>query len=193
MSVIRAFIAIDLPLSIQTGLDEIIRKLKSPASQAIHWVPAKNIHLTLKFLGDVSPANLELLKKIVAAEAGRQAAFEFTVAGMGAFPSILRPRVVWVGVQAPPALASLQRAIDVETQRLGYAAEERAFSPHLTLGRISHKASPQEVRQAAEVLQSAQVGDLGRCFVDSVKIFRSDLQPGGAVYTQLFSSNLRRV
>ncbi|HEY9087085.1 MAG TPA: RNA 2',3'-cyclic phosphodiesterase, partial [Anaerolineaceae bacterium] len=106
--------------------------------------------------------------------------------------SIRRPRVIWVGVEAPPTLAAMQRAIETETVRLGYAAEDRPFSPHLTLGRVAHNASPDEVRKVADTLVSVKVGELGRATVDSVRLFRSDLQPGGAVYTPLFTTYLAR-
>lgn len=191
MPVIRAFIAIDLCAPIQEKIAAITNQLQKTCGPAVHWVPAKNIHLTLKFLGDVSPTNLDLLKKIIASESARQKTFELTISGLGAFPSPSRPRVIWVGVQAPPTLMALERGIEAETQRLGYTAEDRPFSPHLTLGRVTHNANPQEVRQVAEGLQKMQVGDLGSYTVDVVKLFRSDLQPGGAVYTPLFASALK--
>lgn len=190
MTVIRAFIAIDLPVSIQQKLAEILELVKRSDTRAVRWVPACNIHLTVKFLGDVSPANIEVLTKILRSEVTRHRPFEIRVSGLGAFPSIRRPRVVWVGVEAPPTLLSLQRAIEAETVRLGYAAEERPFSPHLTLGRVAHNATPEEVHKVADVLASIKVGELGCAVVDHVCLFRSDLQPGGAVYTPLFNTQL---
>jgi 2'-5' RNA ligase len=190
MSVIRAFIAIDLPLYIQQQLADILVQLKKPDVTAVRWVPAQNIHLTIKFLGDVSPANLEILTRILQAEVSRFRPFEIKIGGLGAFPSIRRPRVIWVGVEAPPTLQSLQRAIETETVRLGYPVEERPFSPHLTLGRVAHNASPDEVRKVADSLTSMKVGELGKAVIDHVRLFRSDLQPGGAVYTPLFTTQM---
>lgn len=190
MSVIRAFIAIDLPLYIQQQLGSVLEQLKRPETQAVRWVPAQNIHLTIKFLGDVSPANLEILKRILQNEVTRYRPFEIHVGGLGAFPSMRRPRVIWVGVDAPAVLASLQRAIEIETIRLGYTAEERGFSPHLTLGRVAHNATPEEVRSVADTITTFKVGDLGTAVVDHVRLFRSDLQPGGAIYTPLFTTTL---
>ncbi len=186
MTVIRSFIAIDLPKTIQDFLDAVSKDLqgKKPIS-AVRWVPAKNIHLTLKFLGEVSSNNLEILTKILFAEITRHRCFDITVGGLGAFPSIHRPRVIWIGVEAPPDLLALQRSIEVEAVRLGYSAEERPFSAHLTLGRVSHNASPDEVRQIGQVLDDTRVGKLGTVPVDNVRLFRSDLEPGGAVYTAL--------
>ncbi|HVN56102.1 MAG TPA: RNA 2',3'-cyclic phosphodiesterase [Anaerolineaceae bacterium] len=191
MAVIRAFIAIDLPAEIQAKLDQISSHLREQCSiNTIRWVPANNIHLTLKFLGEVSSTNLELLTKLLQAEATRHHCFLIDVGGIGAFPTIRRPRVVWIGIQAPPALMALQRSIESETVRLGYAAEERPFSAHLTLARVSHNATPDEVRKTGEVLASYKVGPLGVVNVRSVRLFRSDLQPGGAIYTPLLTAQL---
>jgi RNA 2',3'-cyclic 3'-phosphodiesterase len=191
MAVIRAFIAIDLPAYIQQQLDQISAQLRETCStNAIRWVPANNIHLTLKFLGEVSSTNLELLTKLLRVETIRHRCFEITVGGLGAFPTIRRPRVIWVGVQAPPDLMALQRSIESETVRLGYAVEERPFSAHLTLARVSHNAAPDEVRKIGDGLVNFKVDQLGTISVKSVHLFRSDLQPGGAVYTSLLTSQL---
>ncbi len=193
MDVIRSFIAIDLPANIQKMLDDISADLRNRRpSSAIRWVPAKNIHLTLKFLGEVSSNNLEILTKILQAEVSRHRCFQIKVGGLGAFPAMRRPRVIWIGVDAPNDLLSLQRSIEAETLRLGYAAEERPFSAHLTLGRVSHNASPEEVRQIGDVLNDYHVAYLGSVLVDRVRMFRSDLEPGGAVYTPLLSIPLAR-
>jgi 2'-5' RNA ligase len=193
MAVIRSFIAIDLPNNIQDPLDRVIQDLQAQMPHTpVRWVPARNIHLTLKFLGEVSSNNLEMLTKILQTEVPRHRCFEIKVGSLGAFPSIHRPRVIWIGVEAPMDLMSLQRSIETETTRLGYVAEERPFSAHLTLGRVSHNASPDEVRQIGEGLKGYQVGLLGITNVERVRLFRSDLEPGGAVYTPLFTIPLAR-
>jgi len=156
----------------------------------VRWVAVENIHLTVKFLGDVSLANLDLLKRTLQSEAASHAAFEVSVGGVGAFPDMRRPRVIWVGVQAPPQLSSLQSGIDAQMSRLGYAREERPFSPHLTLGRVARAASLAEVRRIGEVLQTLKIGFLGATRLHQVHLYRSDLQPSGAVYTRVFSAPL---
>ena len=100
------------------------------------------------------------------------------------------PRVIWIGVQAPEALYNLQSHIEAETHKLGYASEERKFSPHLTLGRVSRNASPIEVRELSDVLNTMKVGQIDTVHVQDIHLFRSDLQPGGAVYTSLFIASL---
>jgi len=191
MSVIRAFIAIDLSPEIRNQLDELLQNYRAQLPNIpIRWVAAQNIHLTLKFLGDVSVSNLSLLTEMIQKEISSHHQFDISVGGSGAFPNLRQPRVVWVGVEAPPELTMIQNGIEVTTARLGYLLEERPFSPHLTLGRVSRNASSQDVKAISKALESTRVGFLGATCVEKVHLYRSDLQPTGAVYTQIFSSSL---
>lgn len=191
MSVIRAFIAIDLSPEIQNQLDVVLKNYKDQLVKVpIRWVAVNNIHLTLKFLGDVSLTNLPLLTDMLATEVSGHHGFEISVGGSGAFPNIRQPRVIWVGVEAPQELISIQNGIESTTSRLGYAREERQFSPHLTLGRISRNATAQDVKAISQCLEKIRVGFLGATCVEKIHLYRSDLQPTGAVYTRIFSTSL---
>lgn len=191
MSAIRAFIAIDFSQEIQEKLDYLTGQLKTRLQDVpVRWVPAKNMHLTLKFLGEVSIANLEMLNSIIRVEADKQHKFEISVGDLGAFPSIHRPRVIWVGIEAPPELYSLQQGIESETSRLGYAPEKRPFSPHLTIGRVSRNANSNNIHQIANVLVDCKVGFIGATRVNSLHLYRSDLHPDGAIYTKIDSADL---
>jgi RNA 2',3'-cyclic 3'-phosphodiesterase len=191
MSVIRAFIAINISPEIAKRLSVISGELQQQLKGVpIRWVPVENIHITLKFLGDVSESNLDLLKEMLVVEATRHAPLEISAGELGAFPSIRRPRVLWVNVQAPPELVVLQRGIDNETARLGYDREERPFSPHLTLGRVSRNANSRDARRISEVLNSYKVGYIGAARIREVVLYRSDLSPSGAVYTSIFVGKL---
>lgn len=191
MSVIRAFIAINISREIEQRLKVISGDLQqSLRGVPIRWVPVENIHLTLKFLGDVSIANLDRLKNVLESEAAHHQPFEFSVGELGAFPSIRRPRVIWVSVQAPQELLALQNGVDTETARLGYPREDRPFSPHLTLGRISRGATHDDMRRISEVLSNYKVGYIGAAQVNTVHLYRSDLKPSGAVYTVIYSAPL---
>lgn len=191
MNVIRAFIAISLSEEVHKGLDQVLRDLKSrQTGGAVRWVPGENIHLTIKFLGDVSLASLEMLTTMLQTEAARHPQFEFSVGGLGAFPTPRRPRVVWVGVEAPAELASLQRGVETEMARLGYAPEDRPFSPHLTLGRVTRNAASDDLHRLSNILETYKVGFLGVTRVQAIHLFRSDLRPSGAVYTRLHSAPL---
>jgi 2'-5' RNA ligase len=191
MAVIRAFIAVDLSPEIRQSLDDVIASFKRQLdSVPIRWVPAGNIHLTLKFLGDVSLSNLEMLTKILQTEVAGHHPFEISVGGSGAFPSARRPRAIWVGLEAPPELAAVQNGIESAMERLGYAREERPFSPHLTLGRVSRNAAPPDSFRIGKMLETCKVGFLGAACVREVCLYRSDLKPSGAVYTRIFTAPL---
>ena len=124
MSVIRAFIAIALPGPVQQKLDEVAHSLKNERTQAVRWVTGKNIHLTLKFLGEVENKKIEAISQVIQVETLRFNSFEISAGGIGTFPNLRRPRVIWVGVQAPPVLSELAHAIDLGTQLLGFPGEE---------------------------------------------------------------------
>src|SRR5512139_3640579 len=131
MSVIRAFIAIDLSTEILQRLDQVIKELRNKLIDVpIRWVPTENIHLTLKFLGDVSIANLEMLTKILSGVVSAHHSFEISAGGLDAFPKIHQPRVIWIGLEVPPELLAIQHNLELETARLGYTCEDRPFSPH---------------------------------------------------------------
>jgi 2'-5' RNA ligase len=191
MSVIRAFIAIDLTPEIRSRLDKVAAQFKERlGSVPVRWAPAGNIHLTLKFLGDVSVNNLEMLKKMLAVEVARHHRFELSVGGVGAFPSTRRARVIWAGVEAPQQLFTVQNGIETEMAHLGYAREEREFAAHLTLGRVSRNATPGDARQIGDALEKIKVGFLGAATAREVHLYKSDLHPDGAVYARLFSAPL---
>lgn len=192
MTVIRAFIAIDLTPEIRQRIDQIAGEFqKRLAGVPVRWVPADNIHLTLKFLGDVSLTNLEMLQKILQTEAANHHPFEFSAGGVGAFPGVKHPRVIWIGVEAPGDLGNLQHGIETAMARLGYAREERPFSAHLTLGRVSRNINSRDLQAIGNVIETSKVGFLGVAHTDLVHLFRSDLKPGGAVYTRIFSAALK--
>jgi 2'-5' RNA ligase len=191
MAVIRSFIAVDLPDALNTALEKASQQLQEELSGGpVRWVPVNNIHLTLKFLGDVSDNNIPVLETILKTEAANHHIFEISVGGFGVFPNASRPRVLWVGVEAPDELMSLQRRIDMETARLGYAPDQRAFNPHLTLGRVSRNATPREVRNASKILKKHKIGFLGAARIEYVTLYRSDLGPDGAVYSKISTATL---
>ena len=191
MEVIRAFIAINLSADVLERIEQVALDLKKRMNSVpIRWVPTENIHLTLKFLGNVSTANLELLKDILGNVASNHHECDISVGGIGVFPKPHNPRVIWVGMEVPQELFNLQREIEIETARLGYSREHRPFSPHLTFGRVSRNASTEDVHIIAENLENYKVGFLGATRVRTVYLFRSDLKPEGAEYTPIHSAAL---
>jgi RNA 2',3'-cyclic 3'-phosphodiesterase len=191
MTVIRAFIAVDLPVKILDQLGKISQSLKRDIpTGGIRWVPVKNIHLTLMFLGDVTLSNLDPISKTLDAELASFNQVKIQLEGLGAFPSVKKPRVLWIGIAYPPELKTIYNSIQQNIGALGYPRDERAFSPHLTLGRVSQNITSADLFQISQVIESHPIGSLGSALIDSIHLYQSDLRPGGAVYTKLYSVNL---
>ncbi|MBE3117991.1 MAG: RNA 2',3'-cyclic phosphodiesterase [Candidatus Atribacteria bacterium] len=185
---LRSFVAVEIPAEIQSALARSTAPLqKALPKPLIRWVAPQNVHLTLKFLGDVSPTNLERLAEALKAEAVAHETFSMSVGGLGAFPTPRRARIIWIGLEAPASLMALLRGVEAVTARLGYASEDRPFSPHLTIGRVGQNVSGTDFQRIRTALEGATVGALGTLRVDAVHIFKSDLQPGGSVYTHLYT------
>ena len=189
--VIRTFIAVDLPLTVLDALGQISTQLQSKLPDTpVRWVNYEKMHLTLKFLGDVSAENIGMVERILKSEAAKRPVMEIGIGGIGAFPKPRHPRVIWIGVEAPSDLFDLRRGIEDGVARLGYNYDKYEFTPHLTLGRISRKASATDVRTVGNVLHDCQVGFIGVARIDAVHLYRSDLNSDGAKYTRLFSAKL---
>ena len=189
---LRSFIAIELPAGIQAAIAGSTAGLqKALPKPLVRWIAPKNLHLTLKFLGDVSPANLERLAEALGLESIRHEKFSLSVGGLGAFPTSRRPRVVWIGLEAPTTLTGIQRAVEAVSSRMGYPTEDRPFSPHLTIGRVGQDVSAADLKRVSSAIEGTTVGPLGTVSVDAIHIFKSDLQPGGSVYTHLYAMPLK--
>ena len=192
MSLLRAFIAVEVPAAIRQAVCSTTASLRQEIGTLVRWVPMENMHLTLKFLGDVSPANVDMLSQMIRAEAELFPCFELQFGGLGSFPSLKRPRVIYIGIQAPAALEALHRGIESSSRRLGYESEERGFSPHLTIGRTRQNVTATEQQTIRRLLEGITVDSLGTARVDSLHLYKSDLQPSGSVYTRLYSAPLKR-
>ncbi|MCL6640552.1 MAG: RNA 2',3'-cyclic phosphodiesterase [Candidatus Rokubacteria bacterium] len=161
-----------------------IRHLQSRAP-AVAWVAPENLHVTLKFLGSVEEERLTAVGEALASVASAARGFELAVAGLGAFPTPTRPRVVWAGIAggAEP-LASLAAAVEVALEPLGFPREKRPFVGHVTLGRVRE---PRRAPGLARALTAAADRAFGRTAADRLTLMRSDLSPRGARYTPLGS------
>ncbi len=189
---IRSFVAIDLPDTLKAALQDVAAQLRARVPpNTIRWGRVQGIHLTLQFLGNVAESDLAGIEAALAEVARRHRPFTFEAAGLGCFPNLRRPRVVWVGVREETgALLALQRDVERALKPLGFKPERRAFHPHLTLGRLGRRASSADQQQIGAVVREADVGLLGRVAVDTFRLMRSDLRPNGAVYTPLATFEL---
>jgi RNA 2',3'-cyclic 3'-phosphodiesterase len=174
---------------VRRELGEAIEQLR-PVARDVAWVAPGNLHLTLKFLGAVPETQIDAVADALT-EAGLGASpFEARIRGVGAFPSAGRPRVVWAGVtDGASQMTELARRVDVALALLGFARDERAFSSHVTLGRVR-----QPGRNAAltDALGRASTREFGRIRISSASLMRSQLGPLGARYTELATVRLGR-
>ena len=192
MSLLRFFIAIETPLEIQKNIHRATSNFRREIEGLVRWVPPENIHLTLKFLGDVSPSNVEFLIQMLRNEADNVDGFAIHLTRLGSFPNLKRPRAIYIGIHAPAGLEALHRGIESASRRLGYESEEHPFSPHLTLGRVKQNISAVEQQKIRRCIEATQVDVLGTARVDSVHLYKSELKPTGSVYTRLYSAPLKK-
>ena len=190
MSLLRTFIAVDIPPIIQQAIWRHVENLRKSIGDCVRWVPVHNIHLTLKFIGDISTANVDLLTQMLRAEADSCPSFDIAVGGLGSFPNSRRARVLFIGIQAPAELEALQHGIESACARLGYESDPRPFSPHLTIGRVRDHLTSSDQQNLRKTLDETKIDSLGIARVDSVHLYKSELKPGGSVYTKLFSAPL---
>ena len=191
---IRSFIAIELPEEVKNGLTRVRDELERTEHGFVKWVNPEGVHLTLKFLGNIVP---ELVAKITSAIKDASegiSSFHLELSGLGAFPNLKQPRVVWVGVCGElDKLLRLQGNIDSALVPLGLAKEERPFSPHLTLARIRQGASPSQVRGFGGLVTSIGFESRYSFEVGAISLMRSQLTPHqGAIYTRLSVARLER-
>ncbi|MCP4624557.1 MAG: RNA 2',3'-cyclic phosphodiesterase [bacterium] len=185
---IRAFIAIELPDSIKSLIGRVQQELKSLGLKA-RWVRAENIHLTLKFLGDIDAGDIDNIGRAMADTAADRAPLALRIGGIGFFPGIKRPRVVWVGLGGEiPNLLNLQRNLEDRLATVGFAKEKRSFKAHLTLGRIRQAANPDTARRI--IKEYIELGD-HQFTADRITLIQSVLKPSGAVYSPLKETELR--
>jgi 2'-5' RNA ligase len=181
---VRCFVALDLADGVREALARVVHVLREAAPRAdVRWVDPRGIHLTLKFLGEVPEDRLPALVAALAPAVGLAAPLALTALGVGGFPTVRRPRVVWVGVGgAVAALTALAAGVDRALEPLGFAPGGRPFAAHLTIGRVR---SPRGIDRLAAALERAPSETLCAWRVDEVVLYRSHLRPTGAVYEPL--------
>lgn len=184
----RTFIAIDLPQNVKQAIGSLQSRLRSSLprdpnqSAGVRWTRPEGIHLTLKFLGDITEQQAKLVTESLRSLSPFES-FRIEVKGFGFFPNGRRPRVLWVGVEAPPSLAGLAAEVEAAMDGLGFAKEDRAFTPHLTLARFG-APRPRPAIEAA--LQEMQGATLGGFEVSGYFLFESRPSAGApSVYRKL--------
>ncbi|MGH2621713.1 MAG: RNA 2',3'-cyclic phosphodiesterase [Anaerolineales bacterium] len=183
----RAFIAVELPTAMLRRLGaEIARLEEQLGGRAMRWVDSDGVHLTLRFLGDIDDRTAGLIAAHLDEVCANFSMTSIVVGGLGGFPSLSRPRVIWIGIQqSGNELDRLQAEIEARVIKLGIEGEDRTYHPHLTLGRLRRQATPSDVRLLADRLRGIQLADLGTVAVQGVSLMGSELTGAGPVYSRL--------
>lgn len=177
----RAFIALRLDAAVEDAIAALVERLRMP-EDGIRWVRRANFHLTLFFLGPAVPRErLAPVADALGAIAKETALFEIAAHGVGAFPNLARPRVIWVGLHGN-ALVGLTARIAEAAERCGFVPERRAYSPHLTIGRVRSLRSPERLRRA---LNEATDASFGVSRIERVMLYRSEPGPQSSTYHEL--------
>ena len=176
----RLFVALDLPAEVRASLSELTSRLKKTC-RGPRWVRLEDVHVTLKFIGEVPDEQVERIRSALAEIRGL-APVEMRFAGLGFFPNERRPRVFWAGIEAGPPLAALASAIEAKLEPLWIARETREFQPHITLARLN---SMEGVSALQTAVKEATATEFGRATATDFYLYRSILKSSGAEYTRL--------
>jgi RNA 2',3'-cyclic 3'-phosphodiesterase len=182
MQVIRAFIALAAATDMREKIASVQSELKTSEAD-VKWEPQDKFHVTLKFLGNTEQSKLEPLAEILTDSTGRHRAFEIIYQSLGAFPDPRNPRIVWIGADSNGSILSLQSEIEQACMGVGIPKEDRKFHAHITLGRVKGTRNLVRLTEAIKTITFEPIQS--RC--TEVLLMKSDLRPGGSIYTTLKS------
>jgi 2'-5' RNA ligase len=187
----RSFIAVELATSVTARAGDLINRLRVAAAQ-VNWVRTQEMHLTLKFLGDVPDIDTPDICRVTANVAAQFEPFELTFRGAGAFPTGEHPRTLWIGIEdGRDEIIALHAALELALHReLGFPKEARRFQPHLTIGRVKHEP-PSARGELGELLVQNQHFDADLTAVDELVVFASFLARSGPTYEALGRGELK--
>ena len=186
----RCFIAIDIDKPVISRIKDLQLDLKKQTklfNSKLKWVKPENIHLTLKFFGEVTEVQTAQICALVSQTLDSHDRFEINLKGVGCFGS--PARVLWVGIEDNDMLSSLQKDLERLMVNAGFPDEQKEFTSHLTLCRIKSFDAGEMVRQLADNYTDIE---FGRSKVNAVRVYKSELTPQGAIYTQICKINMKK-
>ena len=193
MEQIRSFIAIELPEELKLKLARLQETLGQDNEKWVKWVDPNRIHLTLKFLGSIGVDRIDRITRAMEAATQRIPPFHLEVSNLGAFPNLKRVQVVWVGVgEEIDRLRELQQRLDSHLVPLGFTAETREFSAHLTLARLRNQATPQERQRLGQLIATTRFETTHTIEVEAINLMKSQLTREGAIYSKICSVRLNK-
>jgi 2'-5' RNA ligase len=178
---LRCFVSLSLPEKIKDNIVTLTEGLRESGAD-IRWTRSTNLHITLKFLGQVPELGIAGISGALGKVLDQKKSFIIKFSGLGVFPDIRRPRVVWVGIEKPRRLLALQQEVADSLVPLGFSLEDRPFRAHLTLGRLRSRVG---LGKFLKELASMEETFFGEFRVSALKLMKSELAPSGAVHTEL--------
>ncbi len=183
----RLFVGINFPKRQRAKVHRAARALRD-RELPVRWIEPDNFHVTLKFLGEVRREQVDVVTAAIERAAASTRPFETEIGGFGAFPTVRRPNVIWLGVEACPELRCLKQDLEWALGDAGFPAESRSFHPHVTLGRAQDAGGAGAFRELDEMFASLQFED--ELKVHSIDLMRSHLSRDGARYSVVSSVRL---
>lgn len=194
---IRAFVAVELDAALRQAIARVQADLRRRLQETdgpglrVQWVKPESIHLTLKFLGDIPEERVAEIRTSLSGTVARHVRFAVGVEGLGVFPDLRGPRILWVGLaEGAGAVASLAADVEAALAAAGFAPEAKPFHPHLTLARIKEGSREAGRCWSRERLLEREAR-LGSLTVEALSLMKSELRPSGAIYTELWRLPLK--
>lgn len=189
METIRSFIAIELPDEVKETVALIIKRLRPAQHRYVKWVAPEGTHMTVKFLGNIYSSQIPQITDIMKTAAGKVPPLDLRLGRLGMFPNEQRPRVIWVALEGnTEPLAAMQSEIEKALEPMGFAPENRAFTPHLTLGRVRDNASSDDRKEIGGVVKEKKIDYEASFTLRELSLMKSTLTPTGAIYNRLDSA-----
>ena len=180
---IRSFLAFEMPVKIREIVSRALKEMKKLPLD-VRWVRAENIHITVVFMGNISEDDITPIGEAVSKICNRYGPFNVTLTGSGIFGSLRNPRVIWIGLDGDlKRMSYFRNSLQKNLTPFGIKEEKRRFKPHLTLGRFRKGTGP--IAHMDKLLSKYQDIDSPACAVEELILFKSELRPGGAVYSRL--------
>jgi 2'-5' RNA ligase len=192
MEKIRSFIAIELPVELKQALAQLQQKLKLAGAPLVRWVDPGNIHLTLKFLGDIDVGITGRITSAIEEAVQDIHPFFIEASGLGVFPNMNRIQIIWVGLHGDmEKLGRLQKSIEANLKPLGFPVENRPFTPHLTLARVRDYTRPEERDNLGKIISATNFEGKYKINVNALHLIKSQLTREGPIYSKISTTVLK--
>ena len=183
---IRCFLAIKINGTLRELLKNILADFVTEFPNCVKWVPLENIHVTIKFIGNLDSTHLAALQVDLSNALTPQQVFQIESNQIGAFPHKKNPRIIWLGIRYPIQMKRVFSLAETILKEYGYPVETRTFRPHLTLGRVKKDISSKDLLYISSQLSTYKLNNVGSMIAKDLTLFKSTLTPNGPLYEELF-------